>query len=1029
MIPATEDLRAAGLRASPVTIAVVLNTMVAVLVLLTITLQLHSRYHQVRASIHETAVVAAREQAVSISDQFKTIESVLGQLTIRLNENTVLNNADENALHETLRQFQNLLPEARDLLLVRDDGTLLAASNVMEQRMGMAQYCPEMAEHRQRTDADAMWVLSNSPVAARCPASGTVVVTHRSNSLQRLHGASVWLLLDNDTLVHKLADSLPAGLPASQFRLWSDAGYPLAEGTHLPPGRKPVAFPIPLNAPQAIASTERLDWSDAETSATMSAVSIAVTGLPLQVQVIYPAADAMLPQLRPSVINALLGASLFIALWSTVAIFTTRMIRRYQTALRQNEERFQRSLDYSLVGVWEWDLVSGRVYWSRQMSDLFALRQPISDLLPDGYLARIHPQDRERVKTAFSECVEHGSHVDLEHRIVREDGQVRWVHCFGKAERSGQGPALRLFGVMQDATVRLEAARKLAESAQQTQAILDNVVDAIITIDSTGTISSFNHAACQIFGYTLDEALGKNVKILMPEPYRHEHDGYIAAHEATGEKKIIGIGREVVGQHKDGRQFPINLAVSKVLRDGKPLYIGLVRDITRQREAEARIQNLAFFDQLTGLPNRRLLLDRLSHALRLGERKGQIGAVVVLDLDGFKTLNDSWGHEAGDQLLKAMGQRLTAVVRESDTVARLAGDEFVVLLENLGKDKTAAAAQAEIFAQNMFLQFATPIPLVGRSYYSAMSAGITLFGNEQGTTAEQALGQADMALNQAREHGCNCYRFFDAELQQSLSAKTALLHDLKLGLPRQQFLLHYQPQVDQEGRVTGFEALLRWSHPERGPVSPAEFIPLAEESGFILELGHWVLVQACQQLARWRQDPRLAELSIAINVSAQQFSHPQFITDVQTCLRNTGADPARLKLELTESMLASDVEALIHKMATLREQGVQFSLDDFGTGYSSLSYLKRLPLDQLKVDQSFVRDIMTDANDAAIVKAIINLGQSLSLPVIAEGVETAQQHDFLRDHGCAMFQGYFFSRPLNPQQLADYLQSTVLAAP
>jgi diguanylate cyclase (GGDEF)-like protein/PAS domain S-box-containing protein len=732
---------------------------------------------------------------------------------------------------------------------------------------------------------------------------------------------------------------------------------------------------------------------------------------------------------QPYVRKWVLSTGVFLLVWGLASWQLLRLIRRYQHTLTRSEDRFERSLDYARVCVWEWDLATRRVYWSRQMSALLGARKPILEGTEDNFLDRIHEDDRPRVAAELDRCIHDGGFYKLEFRLVRVDGQIRWIQGYGNAVRDSQGKALRVFGVMQDATERVTATHQLAEAAQHTQAILDNVVDAIITIDRHGVIGSFNPAATRIFGYSAEEAIGQKVRMLLPKSLRGGHDHYLEhGPHGAGAKQVIGIGRELTARHKDGHSFPVHLAVSEVRRDGHPTYIGLVRDISQQRQAEAEIAHLAFFDQLTDLPNRRLLLDRLQRALHGSERSHQLGALVMLDLDDFKVLNDTWGHEAGDQLLVELAQRLTGAVREGDTVARLGGDEFVLLLENLGEDRATAAAHAEAVVHKVLALFARPFHPQQREHSSTASLGVALFGDAGRTTANTVMGQADMAMYQAKGAGRNAHRFFDAELQQALNTRASLEKDLRLGIAQNEFRLHYQPQLDADGRVQGFEALLRWQHPTRGQVSPAQFIPMAEQSGFILELGQWVLHTACAQLAAWRDDPGRSALSIAVNVSAKQFRGPRFVRDVMDTLQATGANPACLKLELTETVLADDVESLIEKMASLRAHGVQFSLDDFGTGYSSLNYLKRLPLDQLKIDQSFVRDLLTDANDAAIVRAILTLGSSLGLQVIAEGVETGAQKDFLCRHGCDRFQGYLFSRPLNDTQLAAYLDHIGSAA-
>ncbi len=446
--------------------------------------------------------------------------------------------------------------------------------------------------------------------------------------------------------------------------------------------------------------------------------------------------------------------------------------------------------------------------------------------------------------------------------------------------------------------------------------------------------------------------------------------------------------------------------------DGRFLgYRGIGRDITEHKRVEAEIERLAFYDPLTGLPNRRLLLDRLRLALPACGRRHDHGALLFLDLDNFKIINDTLGHHIGDALLQQVAERLTRCVRQIDTVARLGGDEFVVMLEELSSDADEAAAQVEAVGKKVLTGLNQAFRLAGQDHSSTPSIGVALF-SDQLQDVDELLKRADMAMYQAKAAGRNTLRFFDPRMQAAASARAALEVDLRLGLQRNELVLYYQPVVDVQRRVTGVEALVRWHHPQRGLVPPGEFIPVAEQSGLILPLGQWVLESACQQLVAWRDSPATQKLSMAVNVSARQFRHPEFATQILSLLRKTGANPYRLKLELTESLLLSDLEDAIVKMSELRSIGVSFALDDFGTGYSSLSYLKRLPLDQLKIDQSFVRDVLTDPNDAAIARTILTLAQSLDLAVVAEGVETDGQWQFLLRSGCKAFQGYLFGRPV-----------------
>jgi diguanylate cyclase (GGDEF)-like protein/PAS domain S-box-containing protein len=441
-------------------------------------------------------------------------------------------------------------------------------------------------------------------------------------------------------------------------------------------------------------------------------------------------------------------------------------------------------------------------------------------------------------------------------------------------------------------------------------------------------------------------------------------------------------------------------------------YHGTGRNITAYKDALSQIQSLAFSDSLTGLPNRRLLIDRLKQALAAASRHQRQGALMLIDLDDFKIINDTLGHDQGDLLLQQVAKRLQACVRQSDTVARLGGDEFIVLLEDLSNDEREVAKQATALGEKLLAELNRPYLVNGSSHRSAASIGVTLFDGKNLEQAEEALKQADLAMYQAKSAGRNTLRFFDPQMQAVVNARAILETGLREAIVQQQFCVHYQPQVNGANAIAGVESLVRWNDPRSGMVSPAEFIPIAEESGLILTLGQWVLNTACNQLAKWAGQASMRHLTVAVNVSARQFHQADFVDQVLETLERTGANPHLLKLELTESMLISDIEGVIAKMSALKRRGVGFSLDDFGTGYSSLAYLKRLPLDQLKIDLSFVRDILVDPNDAAIAKMVIVLAQSMGLAVIAEGVETRAQRDFLAGLGCTDYQGYLFSKPL-----------------
>ncbi len=480
---------------------------------------------------------------------------------------------------------------------------------------------------------------------------------------------------------------------------------------------------------------------------------------------------------------------------------------------------------------------------------------------------------------------------------------------------------------------------------------------------------------------------------------------------------------ELINYKKNGDQFWLELEIVPVEYLGRGLthWVSVARDITQRKAAEDEIEHLAFYDALTQLPNRQLLMNRLQEALSQGADNLNIGTLMFIDLDNFKILNDTLGHSKGDLLLQKVASRLAASVRRGDTVARLGGDEFVVMLEDLGEDGQSAAAMSRIIGEQILATLSEPYDLAGYQHHGTCSVGITSFSRHKESIGD-LLKQADLAMYQAKAAGRNAVCFFDPQMQAAATANAALGSELRQALRNQEFLLHYQPQVGPDGLMVGVEALVRWQHPERGLVYPDEFISQAEESGLILPLGQWVLEVACAQLASWSRRVETGKLSIAVNVSVRQFRHPEFVEQLLTILNRTGVHASRLKLELTETLLATGMDATIAKMGRLKSAGVTLAIDDFGMGYSALSYLKHLPLDQLKIDRAFVKDVLRDPNDAAIARTIIGLAQSLGLAVMAEGVETVEQRDFLARHGCEYYQGHLFCEALPIDQLEAFMQ-------
>ena len=561
---------------------------------------------------------------------------------------------------------------------------------------------------------------------------------------------------------------------------------------------------------------------------------------------------------------------------------------------------------------------------------------------------------------------------------------------------------------------RRESDRRIRHQA----ALLDKARDAIIVRGLDNRVQYWNKGAERLYGFSAGEALGMPIQDLI---------GYEPTNFGKATNNLWESGKwngEFQTRRCDGSTLDVESSWTLVRDDDGLAYsiLAIDTDISERKIAEDDIRQLAFYDPLTRLPNRLLLQDRLQQAMAASSHSRCAGALLFIDLDNFKSLNDTLGHEIGDILLQEVAQRLAHCVRESDTVARLGGDEFVIMLSDLHDQREDVALRARSVCEKILDHLRQPYSIAGIEQHSAASIGVALFEGRHDSVSE-LLKRADLAMYQAKAAGRNTVRFFNHDMQAAVSARAALESDLRQGLREQQFFLYYQPQMDEDGRMIGTEALVRWRHPKNGLVSPVSFIPVSEETGLILPLGQWVLETACAQLASWAVNPSTARLTVAVNVSARQFHHEQFVEQILLALERSGADPKLLKLELTESLFVDDVEATIVKMKALRDKGVCFSLDDFGTGYSSLSYLKRLPLDQLKIDQSFVKDVLTDYSDAAIARTIVILAQSLGLTVIAEGVETEGQRGFLSRNDCHLYQGYLFSPPLPADRLEAMMEA------
>ena len=675
-------------------------------------------------------------------------------------------------------------------------------------------------------------------------------------------------------------------------------------------------------------------------------------------------------------------------------------LRRAQLALEESRDRYMDLYEFAPVGYFT--LTEGALISEVNLTGATLLGEERKKMLQRRFSRFVTHADSDRYRQLMWSVLQHDDRETCDLALQRGDGSVIQAQLDCVRVVTGDKPA----------TVRLTLTditeRKRAEAELRVAATAFESQEGMLVTDAATSILRVNRAFTDITGFTAAEAVGQTPRLFKSD--RHD-----AAFYARMWKDITRTGQwrgEIWNLHKSGKVYPQWLTITGVKDYAGDVthYVGTLIDITQRKSAEADIEQLAFYDPLTRLPNRRLLLDRLQQALAARARNQRRGAILFVDLDDFKSLNDTLGHDVGDLLLQQAARRLLTCVRTIDTVARLGGDEFVVMLGDLSANPQDAASHAELVGEKILLALAPPFMLAGHEHHSTACIGVTLFSDHR-EIVEDLLKRADLAMYRAKAVGRNTLRFFDPEMQAAVIARAELETDLRRGVREGQFVLHYQPQVNQEGRLTGAEALVRWQHPRRGLVSPAEFIPLAEETGLIQPLGQWVLETVCAQLVAWSARPDTARLTLAMNVSAREFHHREFVSRVLEVINRMGVDPRKLMLEFTESLMVDDVEETITKMNALKARGAGFSLDDFGTGYSSLSYLKHLPLDQLKIDRSFVRDVLTDSNDATIASTIMALGESLGLAVIAEGVETVEQRNLLARQGCLAFQGFHFGRP------------------
>lgn len=719
--------------------------------------------------------------------------------------------------------------------------------------------------------------------------------------------------------------------------------------------------------------------------------------------------------------------------------------KQVEQALRQSEQRLESAQLMARVAHWSWDPATDTYSFSPSTRDIFSFADgKLQGNMSDFINTFIHPADHQPLRDALNESATQHKATALEIRLDLGNKKY-WLQFQGDSVIDGDNVFVQ--GTVQDITERKGLDLALAAAAADAASapdffvtILKALGDAIgaehvfislLSADDPTQATTHTYLKSGVlqdnFSYLVtdtpcQEVVADNLCVItsgVKESYAHNPifsalniESYMGIGIRNAQGNLVGI-LIAMAEHP----LPISPQINSLLL----IFADRIGGELRRAQDQEKIYNLAFFDPLTRLPNRRMLQDRLKLLTAQSERLDQHGALLFIDIDHFKLLNDTRGHHIGDQLLVQVAERISSVIRETDLAARLGGDEFVVVFDNLGADAESAALEAKKRAEDLHNLINLPYPLMQSVYHCTISIGVNLFKG-QTRSIDELLRHADMAMYQAKDSGRNAIRFFDPNMQSRLEKRAAIETDLRIAYESMnQLLPYYQVQIDNRGKAIGAELLLRWKHPVNGLVSPAEFIPVAEQTGLIVNIGRQVIRQACEQLQRWRQTPAFAHLIIAVNVSPIQFNEPHFVDDILDIVNASGVNPRLLKLELTESSLLNNVDQSIEKMQQLQNAGIGFSMDDFGIGYSSLSYLKRLPLGQLKIDQTFVRDIAVDPNDAVIARTIIAMAQNMNLQVIAEGVETAEQKQFLEENGCTMFQGYFFGKPIPIAEFEEQL--------
>ena len=678
---------------------------------------------------------------------------------------------------------------------------------------------------------------------------------------------------------------------------------------------------------------------------------------------------------------------------------------------KKAEETMLISQKVAHLGSWDWDISKNSITWTDELYRIFGYVPQEFQPSYDHFIKVVHPEDRKMIQDGVDQALADPNHdYRIEHRILLPDGSERIVVDQGWVERDADLQPIRMVGTVQD----ISELRSMEGQLRLIQSVLDQTEEGIFITDADGKIISVNQSLCALFGYTAEEMIGRS-----PKMFRSEHQDQEFYDKMWDSLHEHGMWNgEIWNRRKDGEVFPVKTTIQAIngYNGDVQHYVCVYNDLTAIKQRDQKLAYSTSHDALTGLPNRGLFLDRLGQAVHRAERENSCIGVAVLDIDLFNKVNDSLGNAHGDELLRMFAKRIEDTIRQDDTVCRLGGDEFSIIHPNTGSAETLAQ-----MTQRLFGVLSKPFELAGQELYFTASVGLTIFP-EDGKEPDTLLKNAILAMNRAKDFGRSNFQFFTKSLDDRAVRRLALETEIRNGLKKGQFLLHYQPKVElNSGAIIGMESLVRWSPEKNKLVSPAEFIPVAEETGLIVPLGDWILREACFQNVQWHGFD--AKLRMAVNLSARQFREKNLINRIDAALRDSNLQPETLELEITESMVMENVEEVVALLRQIKDRGISIAMDDFGTGYSSLSILKNFPIDTLKIDQSFVRKLSRDSDDAQIVAAIISMSHSLNLKVVAEGVETKEQLEFLTERGCDIIQGYYFSKPLSDGDFTQLLHT------